>query len=118
MVNQQIIILPPATPNNRVWAIKALRSITFLGLKEAKDAIDQVGIKQSFHIDTGLPESVIKREIQILEEQGVRVFKPIWSLIDDLQRIGEEATEHGEIEFADEIMQLVVAEKLRRSRSI
>jgi ribosomal protein L7/L12 len=39
---QAIIVGVPSVISNRISAIKALRELTFLGLKEAKDAIDCV----------------------------------------------------------------------------
>jgi hypothetical protein len=117
-----ISILPPDFNglSNRVSCIKALRVMTGLGLKEAKDACERSGIRQIFSVNptiiAGDPAHL--REFhdcaRILRSEGFEVGAPIERVLTDLRKLACEAIEQGEDELGNEILQLVLAEKLRR----
>lgn len=101
---------------NKVAVIKALRTLTGLGLKEAKDASEIWNKHQVFSISNVYCTSDAERDQQfkILASNGVQVSGPISVLLDELRKIASRALEQGEDELANEILQLVLAEKLRR----
>ena len=123
-MTERIVIVAPPNIKNKMAAIRAIRALTSMGLKESKDASERPGVNQIFALEPSpgmmatSVASFVKMQINFLEQEGFIVGKPIWGLIEELQKIGELAILQNEHEFADEIMQLVVAEKLRRSRSI
>jgi len=110
----------PAAYSNKVAVVKAIRILTGLGLKEAKDASEIVGRVQTFDIAPSIfsscsnPDSVLDENFRIMRNEGVEIGEPIRKLIEELRKIGAQALLQGEDEFANEIMQLVLAEKLRR----
>ncbi len=103
---------------NKVSCIKAIRTLTGLGLKEAKDASERPGVVQTFNISYPAsatnPMADIETQIRILRGEGFQVGAPINKLLDELRTIGSQALMQGEDELANEILQLVLAEKLRR----
>lgn len=115
------IICPPTIPN-KVEAIKAIRMLTGLGLKEAKDASERSG-PQTFDIHQANfahqvdPQRGIDEQFRLLRNNGIEVGEPVWKIIEDLRKLGSQALLQGEDELANEILQLVLAEKLRRNPS-
>ena len=112
------IICDSLNVGNKVEVIKALRWLTDMGLKEAIDAIEIRG-RQVFKIDGKIlqqPDSdnLITEQFHILRRCGIVVDDTLVELLDSLRRVGAEALTLGEDELANEIMQLVLAEKLRR----
>jgi hypothetical protein len=90
--------IPKAPLINKVAVIKAIRTLTGLGLKE---------VNTDYEIDN---------QLQILRSYGVEVGDPICRLIEELRKLGSQALLQGEDELANEILQLVLAEKLRRAK--
>jgi hypothetical protein len=119
MADQKFVISCPPSMSNKVAAIKAIRMLTGLGLKEAKDASERSG-PQTFDLypsnfsSYGNPESMIEEQFRILRAEGVEVGEPIHKILQSLRELGAHALQLGEDEFASEILQLVLAEKLRR----
>lgn len=112
----QFTICPPATVVNKVSAIKALRSLSGLGLKEAKDAIEAAHLQQTFNnIIASVP--LMEQEMATLRANGIEVRAAGMFIIEELRRLAADALKAGEDELANEILQLVLAEKLRRSGS-
>lgn len=105
----------PTTPANRVAVIKAIRTLTGLGLKEAKDASERLGLVQTFGTRPGLLPSEFHEAFRTLQSDGVEVGGAIEKILSDLRKLGSEALLQGEDELANEILQLVLAEKLRRN---
>lgn len=105
--------------NDKIAVIKALRAITAMGLKEAKDISESSGI-QTITVDPRYyrgftdPSLGVERDIQILKNNGVIVHNTIMAMLDDLRDLGAKALKMGEDELANEILQLVLAYKLRR----
>jgi hypothetical protein len=60
------------------------------------------------------PEREIENQFRILRSEGVEVGPPVWKIIEELRKLGSAALLQGEDELANEILQLVLAEKLRR----
>lgn len=112
------IVCPTSFPN-KVAVIKAIRVLTGLGLKEAKDASERTG-PQTFDIHApnfahfNDIQRGVEEQFRILRAEGVEVGEPVWKIIEELRKLGSQALLQGEDEFANEIMQLVLAEKLRR----
>lgn len=121
---ERIVIIAPAVMANKVAAIKAIRSLTGLGLKEAKDVSERAGVAQTlelstFHVPAG--EDIMRHvetHIRILRTEGFDIVDPVYKLMDQLRELGAQALRQGEDEFANEILQLVLAEKLRRSNPL
>jgi hypothetical protein len=105
----------PTTPANRVAVIKAIRVLTGMGLKEAKDASERLGVVQMFNTPPGITQFVFEDAWRTLQREGVEVGGAIEKILSDLRKLGAEALTQGEDELANEILQLVLAEKLRRN---
>ena len=105
--------------HNKVAVIKAIRMLTGMGLKEAKDT-SEITIQQTFNISTGNFYSYanavaeIEEQVQILRRNGVEVGESVYLILQSLRDLGSQALLQGEDELASEILQLVLAEKLRR----
>jgi len=90
-----------------------------LGLLEAKNAVERLGVAQTFPIAykfSQRPDFRLEFENQcrILSQNGFKVGDPINELLDELRKLGSQALTQGEDELANEILQLVLSEKLRR----
>jgi hypothetical protein len=102
--------------HNKVAVIKAIRMLTSLGLKEAKDASEASG-EQTFPISEELNNNEVEEQFRILRTNGARVGAPVHLILDELRQLAIQAMEMDEDELANEITQLVLAEKLRRKAS-
>ena len=106
----------PGTMINKVAAIKAIRNLTGLSLKEAKDASERPGVTQTFPINQIYGATTTREadeQIRILKSEGFDIVNPLGKLLDQLREIAMQALKLGEDEFANETLQLVLAEKLR-----
>lgn len=123
-VGAKITFTAPNTMPNKVSAIKAIRLLTGLGLKEAKDASERPGVAQTFPIDISQfngwmdPRRALDEQIRVLRNEGFQIGEPVHIILDDLRKLGAKALEQGEDELANEILQLVLAEKLRRGNGV
>lgn len=117
---EQLVITCPATYHNKVAVIKAIRTLTGLGLKEAKDASERNGVRQSFPLAlfNGQNNPQYEENCRILRAEGVDVGPVAQKIIQELRKLGSQALLQGEDELANEILQLVLAEKLRRGISL
>lgn len=120
MENNHIVFTCPATYTNKVAVIKAIRTLTGLGLKEAKDVSEQPGVRQSFLIAMpgGVNNALYEEQCRILRSEGVEVGGVVQKILQELRSLGSQALLQGEDELASEILQLVLAEKLRRNISL
>ena len=103
---------------NKVSVIKAIRELTFLGLKEAKDA-SEVCASQILYFHASIdqksnPEYFVEEQFKILRANGVKVGSPVHDILEDLRNLATDALKIEEDELANDILQLVLAEKLRR----
>ena len=118
MITENITLIAPHTSKqyNRVSAIKAIRALTGLGLKDAKDVSEREGVKQDFPIANHLSMSIpfFEEQCRILRAENFEVGDPTSALLESLRKLGSDALLMGEDELASEILQLVLAEKLRR----
>lgn len=119
MEEQRFNIVCPASIANKIEVIKAIRTLTGLGLKEAKDATECIGnrvfdIQLSNFSSANDPQRAIEEQFRILRNNGVEVGEPVWEIIESLRKLGSDALLQGEDDLANEILQLVLAEKLRR----
>lgn len=111
---KQIRIKAPTAITNKVSAIKAIRTLTGLGLKESKDATERPGVQQYFAQTPGVTERDVEEQCRILRNEGFEVGPSVYLLIEELRQLGSQALLQGEDDLANEILQLVLAEKLRR----
>lgn len=110
----RIRIKAPNSHTNKVSAIQAIRYLTGLGLKEAKDASERPGINQFFPLAAGVSQALMDEHSRILRAEGYEVGPSVYIIIEELRQLGSQALLQGEDELANEILQLVLAEKLRR----
>ncbi len=110
-------------PGLKVTIIKAIRQLTGLGLKDSKDIADQLGehrleLSPYYYDGVAITTEQARREMEqlflTLRKSGVQVGSPVFIILDDLRKLGADALLQGEDELANEILQLVLAEKLRR----
>lgn len=119
MNQDRFTITCPAILTNKVAVIKAIRTLTGLGLKDAKDASERSG-PQTFDIQMSNfssylnQQAAIDEQFRILRADGVEVGEPVFKILEELRKLGSQALLQGEDELANEILQLVLAEKLRR----
>ena len=104
---------------NKVPAIKAIRYLTGMGLKEAKDASEIIGTRvyptDMRHLSSFPdPSAEMENQFRLLRSYGAEVGEPVEKLLQELREMGAQALQMGEDELANEILQLVLAEKLRR----
>lgn len=116
------IKMPDYPVINKISVIKSIRIITGIGLKEAKDISEAAGSTYVLPVDfdyfsrkgvTDL-ETAFESECRILRNEGVEVGSVIHKILQNLRVLASEALLQGEDELAGEILQLVLAEKLRR----
>lgn len=122
-MDKKFSITCPAVYNTgtggKVAVIKAIRCLTSMGLKEAKDASEVIH-RQTFEIsarvytENGNPQSYIDEQFRIMQTNGVEVGGPVEHMLTELRKLAEQALAQHEDELANEILQLVLAEKLRR----
>jgi len=119
-MTDKISIICPGAYTNKVSVIKAIRMLSGWGLKEAKDASEVTNKSLVFdlarHNFNGYldPEQEIENQYKILRGQGCQVGEPVHKILEELRKLGSDALLQGEDELANEILQLVLAEKLRR----
>ena len=111
---------PRDYPNgDKIAIIKAIRMLTGFGLKEAKDASESQ-LEQHLELNLGNftsyghPDGEIENQFRILRNGGCEVGDSVYRLLQSLRDLGAQALKQGEDELASEILQLVLAEKLRR----
>jgi len=120
MYNSTLRLVIAPHMSNKVACIKAIRTLTGLGLKEAKDIADVAGeynllLDPRFYgPDAVLYASEFETQARTLRNEGHTLGGIISVLIQDLRNLAARALEQGEDEFAQEIMQMVLAEKLKR----
>jgi hypothetical protein len=109
-------------PNqSKIEVIKAIRTISGCGLKEAKDISENDRPQQLFvntgnvqYLTTEQQDRHFEEQFRILRNNGVKVGETIHIILQELRHLAAKALEQGDDELADEILQLVLAEKLRR----
>lgn len=122
MSNTSFRIICPASYQTRdkLSVIKAIRMLTGMGLKDTKDASENTS-QQTFSIDFNnfrsyaIPDAGIEEQFRILRNNGVEVGESVHLILQSLRDLGSQALLQGEDELANEILQLVLAEKLRRA---
>jgi len=104
---------PPSTgaTSNKVTIIKAIRMLTGMGLKESKDIVDAGG-KAELTV-TNMINSEVEEAYRALRSQYV-VVSTADKILTELRALATQALAMHEDELANEILQLVLAEKLRR----
>jgi len=124
MIPEKITIKCPRDyGNQKVAAIKAIRELTNMGLKEAKDASEIIGDQQlsighRLYGPNAEPDAQMKFEMSIkaMESAGIEIADYAFRILKSLRELGAEAFRCGDDELAGEILQLVLAEKLRRAK--
>ena len=108
---------------NKISVIKSIRAITGIGLKEAKYISEAAGNTHILPVDFNYfsmngvvdAESAFEAECRILRNEGIEVGEAIHKILQNLRSLASDALLQGEDELAGEILQLVLAEKLRRA---
>ena len=113
-----VITFPPSygAGQSKIEVIKALRSISYMGLKEAKDMSELAG-PHTFTVNMRTasdPGREFEEYCRILRSNGCAVGPTINKILQSLRELGSEALRLGEDEIANEILQMVLAEKLRK----
>jgi hypothetical protein len=111
---------------NKILVIKILRELLGLGLADAKDLCETPGdhvCQFSYGIFYTFPDPAkatehINDRIRLLRLEGVHVGGAVHFILDDLRDLARKALEQQEDELANEILQLVLAEKLRRNDDV
>jgi hypothetical protein len=98
---------------NKVAVIKTIREISYMGLKEAKDLSEMSG-PQEIIIGNTLSDQRLDDLCKILRDNGCIVGGRVHNILKELRELGSQALLMGEDNLANEILQLVLAEKLRR----
>lgn len=118
----QLVITFPSdyTPYNKIEVIKTIRILTNCGLKDAKDTSEMFG-QQILPVNImgtsgfATPTDAYFEELcRILRVNGCEVGSSVLKILQSLRDLGAEALKQGEDDLASEILQLVLAEKLRR----
>ena len=105
---------------NRIQVIKSIREFSGLGLKEAKDVTDQPGqhrISYAYmktRAGSGWHINLLNECISNMQAAGIAVKPSAYGILDDLKRLSKEALDIGELDLANEILQLLLADRLRR----
>lgn len=108
--------------HSKIDVIRAIRFLTNISLKEAKDlseSCSQNTLKHNFLVNNisnsySSQDAFIEEQYRILRNNGCKVDGSAVIIIEELRNLGARALLQGEDELANEILQLVLAEKLRR----
>jgi hypothetical protein len=108
----------PLPQHARIPVIKAIRYLTGIGLREAKEASESdkktTYAISPYYISNHLsPMTEILSNFAILKQNNVEVFC-VADLLDKMRSFAKDALDLGEDELGNEILQLILAEKLRR----
>jgi len=128
MISHFVITFPQdySVTGNKIAVIKAIRTLTGSGLKEAKDTSEMPG-QQILTVSmaysdratyAGNEDAFIEEQFRILRANGCEVGPSVYKILQSLRELGCEALKQGEDELANEILQLVLAEKLRRADNV
>lgn len=115
----QIIITCPEIYRNinmngaKIQVIKAIRALTGMGLKEAKDA-SEIFEPQTITIRTIISQQEFNDNIATLKANDVIIGTRVQEILEELRRLSTEAMKLHEDDLANDILQLVLAQKLRR----
>ncbi len=100
----------------KVALVKAIRSLTGMGFSEAKNIMDVPGV---YYLTLSAAATArgtlhIESQCDILRKYGCKVGKFHEEILRALRSLATKAFSLGEVNFANEILQLILAEKLRR----
>jgi hypothetical protein len=106
---------------DKIAVIKAVRIVTGLGLKEAKDlseiqgvATVNINVSPGYGANIANMDAYLEEQYRIMRNNGVLVGPAVHRILQSLRNLASEALHQGDDELATEILQLVLAEKLRR----
>ena len=101
---------------DKVKAVKSMRTLFGLSLKESVDAVSVIGRTQSFALDMpNITDDAVEHEFKKLRVLGANIGDSVHMLLNNLRELAAQALAMHEDELANEILQLVLVEKLRRS---
>lgn len=101
---------------SKIEVIKSIRSLSYMGLKEAKDLSEIPGphtLTVNMRV-TSEPAREFEEFCRVLRANGCNVGPTINKILQSLRELGSDALRLGEDEIANEILQMVLAEKLKR----
>jgi hypothetical protein len=114
-MNTIVIEFPVSFTGSKVVVIKALRAMFGYGLKEAKDLCEMHSERHVLELrDPSVSSAVIDEQCRLLRTEGCRVGSPVHVVLQSMRDLAAEALRLGEDDLANEILQLVLLEKLRR----
>ncbi len=94
--------------------VRAIRILTGYGLLESKRIVEDTNERVlALRPDLTWPE--VHRQVGILQKNGCIIGGFAYDIIKDLQVLSQRAHDMGEVELANEISQLIMTEKLRRT---
>ena len=105
------------SPNAKVAVIKSLRAISYRGLRESKDMSESHSVMHLIPITISPNEggglTTFEEHCRILRFHGCELTTSIQTILQELRELSVLATKQGADELASEIIQFVLAEKLR-----
>lgn len=129
-----ITLINPSTGygDKTVPVIKAIRMVSGVGLKEAKDAAETNGrvnlpVNKDYDKKSGMIKFTdfngnlvtypMEDSLRIIRNAGGRIGGVIHEILQEMRNLAARALEAGEDEFANEMMQMIFAEKLKRNEN-
>jgi hypothetical protein len=121
MLPQTVTVVCPKLQPNRVQGIKNVRTLTGLGLKEAKDVCDvpekehELPFNTSYFSQLPYPENALQKLILDMKVEGyeVSIGDTVNILLVELRKLGARAFDIGADQLASDISQFLLAEKFR-----
>jgi hypothetical protein len=116
---------------SKVEIIKSIRRLTGMGLKESKDFCEIYSVAQDMYLlpefdaisvqDSLIPGThsvpiqaeILRDALCCFRRAGVEIFNDKYRILQDLRKLAQDALDIADDELAQEIMMLVMAEKLR-----
>lgn len=106
----QLMLNPEAPEINKIALIKALRSLTGMGLKEAKDTVELVLDDNRTSVDVGKVED-FKHYFQMLIDNGIIITNSRKAISDqiagELKHLAQYATENECYSMAQNILEVL-----------
>ena len=106
---------------DKIQVIKALRCVFNLGLKEAKDLSETsiqhvIPVKLSPAYGQAYTDEDLyfEEQCRVLRNNGCEIGPTAYKILQSLRNLAADALKAGDDDLANEIMQLVLAEKLKR----
>lgn len=110
-MHRELHIQCPPVYTDKIQVIKSIRMLTNEGLANSKQMSER--LDRQLILLNPRPGCNVDDEIQILRNYGCIISQPIDNIYDCLRQCVKDAMNIGKDELANEILQLLLAEKLR-----